>query len=206
MRPLLFVFGTAERYDRYRQAVEAAGGEILFSGDLGEAQNCGGLLLPGGGDLEPWRYGEGNTASRGLEPERDAAELILLDRFAAAGRPVLGVCRGMQTINVWLGGTLIQDLPGHSAVNGRDSFHAVRTEPGFVEKACGPLSAVNSAHHQAVRRLGRGLRATQLAEDGTIEAVEYREGPVWGVQWHPERLPGTAGGALFRAFLAQCRG
>lgn len=206
MNPLIFLYGAAQRYPNYQRAAEAAGGAVLFSLDPAEAVRCDGLLLPGGGDLEPWRYGEENTASRGLEPERDAAELALLDRFAALGRPVLGICRGMQTINVWQGGTLLQDIPGHSAIHGRDSFHAVRTGPGFLRDACGNLTCVNSAHHQAAGRLGRGLRAVQWAEDGIVEAVEWQEGPIWGVQWHPERMPGKTGTALFAAFLARCRG
>ena len=205
MRSLIFILGAAERYPNYQRAVEAAGGAVLFFLRPLEAVRCDGLLLPGGGDLEPWRYGEENTASRGLEPERDAAELALLDQFAALRRPVLGICRGMQAINVWRGGTLIQDLPGHAAVNGQDGFHRVYTGPGFLRRACGGLSTVNSAHHQAAGRLGRGLRAVQWAEDGVVEALEWQDGPVWGVQWHPERMPGTAGAALFSAFLARCR-
>ena len=120
----VYIWGEAERYENYRRAVEAAGGTVRFGGT---PEGCDALLLPGGGDMEPWRYGQSNTASRGLEPERDTAELMLLERFTAAGKPVLGICRGIQVINVFFGGTLCQDLPGHSAVDGHDSFHTVRT-------------------------------------------------------------------------------
>lgn len=192
-----FVWGEPERYGNYRRAVEAAGGRLRFGGD---PANCGFLLLPGGGDLEPLRYGQENTASRGLEPERDAAELALIDLFLTQGKPVFGVCRGMQIINVFFGGTLIQDLPGHSQVHGRDRLHEVRTV-GPLAALCGGTAWVNSAHHQAVDRLGAGLRAVQWAPDGVVEAICHRNLPVWGIQWHPERLSGPLGLALIRAAL-----
>lgn len=205
MYPSVFVFGTEGRYANYKRAVEAAGGRIRFSVDLSDAQDCRALLLPGGGDLEPWRYGQRNTGSKGLEPERDEAEFRLLEQFTAAGKPILGICRGVQTINVWFGGTLKQDLPGHRAIGGADSFHRVHTEPCFLSDICGTDCVVNSAHHQAADRLGRGLRAIQWSEDGVTEGLFCPETPVWGVQWHPERLPGASGARLFRAFLACCR-
>ena len=197
----VYIWGEATRYENYRRAVEAAGGTVRFGGT---PEGCDALLLPGGGDMEPWRYGQSNTASRGLEPERDTAELMLLERFPAAGKPVLGICRGIQVINVFFGGTLCQDLPGHSAVDGHDSFHTVRTARSPLLAVCGPLCRVNSAHHQAADAPGRGLRAVQWAEDGAVEAVCHDCLPVWGVQWHPERLPGELGGRLLRAFLALC--
>ena len=197
----VYIWGAATRYETYRRAVEAAGGTVRFGGT---PEGCDALLLPGGGDMEPWRYGQSNTASRGLEPERDTAELMLLERFTAAGKPVLGICRGIQVINVFFGGTLCQDLPGHSAVDGHDSFHTVRTARSPLLAVCGPLCRVNSAHHQAADAPGRGLRAVQWAEDGAVEAVCHDCLPVWGVQWHPERLPGELGGRLLRAFLALC--
>ena len=201
----IFIPGAEDRYANYRRAVEAAGGRAVFSEVLGPAEDCDGLPLPGGGDLEPWRYGQPNTASRGLEPERDAAELLLLERFAAAEKPVLGICRGLQTVNVFFGGTLVQDLPGHGAADGADRLHSVRTARSSLLRICGEEAVVNSAHHQAADRLGQGLEAVQWAADGVVEAVEHRTLPVWAVQWHPERLPGELGRRLFGAFLQRCR-
>ena len=146
-----------------------------------------------------------NTASRGLEPERDAAEFLLLERFTAAGKPVLGICRGLQTINVFFGGTLAQNVPGHEAVDGGDKLHPVRMAPSSLSRICGEEAVVNSAHHQAADRLGQGLAAVQWAADGVVEALEHETLPVWGVQWHPERLPGELGRRLFAAFLERCR-
>ena len=124
---MVFIWGVPEQYGNYRRAVAAAGGRTRISRDLSETGGCDALLLPGGGDLEPRRYGQAATARRALEPERDEAELLLLERFTAAGRPVLGICRGMQVLNVFFGGTLLQDLPGHSQAAGRDRLHRVRT-------------------------------------------------------------------------------
>lgn len=198
----LYLWGDPERYGNYRRAVERAGGRVRFGGN---PEGCGGLVLPGGGDLEPRRYGQENTASRGLEPERDAAEMTLLERFASRRLPVLGICRGMQTINVYFGGTLWQDIPGHTAQNGVDRIHAVRTAASPLRGICGERCEVNSAHHQAVDRMGSGLEPAQWAADGVVEALCHRTLPVWAVQWHPERLEGNMGGELIKAFLALCR-
>ena len=193
----IYVWGDENRFANSRKAAEAAGVEVCFHG-MPEA--CDALLLPGGGDMEPWRYGQVNIASRELEPERDAAELALLERFLSAGKPVLGICRGLQIINVFFGGTLVQDLPGHCTADGVDRLHRVITEPSPLLAVCGRDCIVNSAHHQAADRLGTGLQAVQWAPDGTVEAVVHTRFPVWAVQWHPERLDSGAGARLFRAF------
>ena len=90
-------------------------------------------------------------------------------------------------------------------MDGTDRLHPVRTVPSFLSKICGKYAVVNSAHHQATDRLGQGLEAVQWAPDGVTEALEHRTLPVWGVQWHPERLPGGLGSQLFGAFLERCR-
>ena len=200
----VYIPGESSKFSRYAAAVEQAGGCPVF-GSASDGEHCDALLLPGGGDLEPWRYGQENTASRGLEPERDALELHLLERFTRQKKPVLGICRGLQTINVFFGGDLIQDVPGHSTINGADRLHPTRAaEHSFLRTLYGEAPLVNSAHHQVIGRLGSGLEAVQWAEDSVVEAVCHRQLPVWAVQWHPERIcgAGTAdGGALFRAFL-----
>ena len=188
MRPTVFLWGLPGQYINYERALEIAGGRPLASPDLRDAVRCAALLLPGGGDMEPRRYGQANTASRGLEPERDAGELFLLEQFIMEKKPVLGICRGLQVLNVFFGGTLIQDLPGHSQAAGRDRLHRVRTAPSPLQDLFGETLVVNSAHHQAADRLGQGLEefkrqmnervaglAFMMAEKILRKKVEYDE-------------------------------
>ena len=151
----IYLWGDPGQYGTYQAAIRRAGGEPLLSRDVGAASGCAGLLLPGGGDVAPWRYGQRNFASRSIEPERDAAEWALLMQFAAAGKPVLGICRGMQSINVFFGGTLLQDLPGHAAASGADRLHKVWSAPSPLWELWGETCITNSAHHQAVDHLGQ---------------------------------------------------
>lgn len=204
MEKTVYIWGEPARFANYRRWAASAGGRAVFGKKAeGQAALWDALLLPGGGDLEPWRYGQENAASRNLEPERDAAELRLLRDFTAAGKPVLGVCRGLQVINVFFGGTLAQDVPGHGTLAGADRLHGVRTAPSPLRALWGEALTVNSAHHQAADRLGGGLRAVQWAEDGVVEALCHQRLPVWAVQWHPERLGDPAPGRrLMGAFLA----
>lgn len=204
MEKTLYVWGPAGRYGNYQRWAASAGARTVFGEETaGQAALWDALLLPGGGDLEPWRYGQKNTASRNLEPQRDAAELALLAAFTEAGKPVLGICRGLQVVNVFFGGTLAQDIPGHSALETGDRLHGVRTAPSPLGALLAGQTEVNSAHHQAADRLGSGLLAFQWAEDGVVEALCHRRLPVWAVQWHPERLETSdAARRLLRGFLA----
>lgn len=201
MEKTVYIWGDPGRFAGYRRWAASAGGRAVFGEEAqGQAALWDALLLPGGGDLEPRRYGQENTASRDLEPERDEAEFLLLQDFTAAGKPVLGVCRGLQVINVFFGGTLAQDVPGHGRLEGADRLHAVRTDGACA--LWGGALTVNSAHHQAADRLGGGLRAVQWAEDGVVEALRHERLPVWAVQWHPERLGDPdPGRRLMGAFL-----
>ena len=201
----------------YIAAIEAAGGRGSARYLPGPDLAYDGLLLAWGGDVDPALFGQPDRGSREIDRARDRAELALLDAFAGAGRPVLAVCRGHQVVNVWLGGGLIQDLdPALAPFHGggeEDRAHPVRAVEGsLLHRLYGPVFPVNSAHHQALGRLGRGLAATARSEGGVIEAVEHETLPLICVQFHPERMtaararPDTVdGGAIFRTFLDMVR-
>lgn len=186
----------------YSQAVAAAGGLPLMVAALEPEQAEGyvdvadALVLSGGVDVDPARYGAVPAPELGrVDERRDAFELALYRAFRQAGKPVLGVCRGLQLINVAEGGTLHQHVPAlegalqHEQVDHRGTpLHPVSLEEGSrLARAFGRLEVrVNSYHHQAIDRLADTLEATATAPDGLIEAFEARSGFVLGVQWHPE--------------------
>ena len=211
MLPQILLPGVPGQFSNYERALSAAGANVRYAGDA--LSTCDGLLLPGGGDLHPRHYGAPILDCRDIDETRDVLEMALIRDFLAAERPILGICRGMQVINVALGGTLHQHIEGHSANEQGDRFHQVRTVAGSaIGRLYGRYFTVNSAHHQAVDRLGTGLRAVQRAGE-TVEAVEHETVPVWAVQWHPERLfeggrsrDTVDGGRLIAFFVGQCNG
>lgn len=175
-----------------------------------------GVLLIGGPDVEPARYGEAQRPECGpIHTERDESEVLLVAETLARNLPILAICRGIQVLNVALGGTLYQDLPsdsprssiGHRSQERQALAHTVRLEPDSAVCAVlgGDEVAVNTMHHQAVKDLAPALQAVGWAPDGTVEAVEMPGAQfVIGVQWHPEELVGVTEHArrLFTAFVA----
>ncbi|MEU9478441.1 gamma-glutamyl-gamma-aminobutyrate hydrolase family protein [Streptomyces sp. NPDC048191] len=149
-----------------------------------------GLVIAGGPDVDPARYGAERGPRTGPPAlARDAWELALIEAALDAGTPVLGICRGMQLLNVALGGTLVQHLEGHAEVVGVFGGHGVKPVPGSLYAGIVPEeTTVPTYHHQAVDRLGAGLVPSAHAADGTVEAVELPADRGWvlGVQWHPE--------------------
>jgi len=166
------------------------------------------VLLPGGGDLHPRRYGQdvASDSVYDVDEEQDAFDLAVADWALSAGVPLLAVCRGLQVVNVLRGGDLRQHMPTPH----RNLVHQVWTEPGSVlASVVGPTPTLSCFHHQCLDRLGTGLRAVARASDGTVEAVETSQASGWflGVQWHPED---TAAGdpaqlALVRALVDAAR-
>ncbi|MEV8535862.1 gamma-glutamyl-gamma-aminobutyrate hydrolase family protein [Streptomyces sp. NPDC051211] len=180
----------------YHRLVQAAGGAaVLLPPDATESaaevlSRVDGLVIAGGNDVDPSRYGAQRDPRTGpTVAERDEWELALIRAAVRTGTPLLGICRGMQALNVALGGTLVQHIDGHSAGNGVVTWHPVRPVPGTRYAELVPEeSDVPTYHHQAVDRLGRDLVVSAHAVDGTVEAIELPgETFALGVQWHPER-------------------
>lgn len=181
----------------YYELVQAAGGAaVLLPPDEPEraAEVLGrldGLVVSGGPDVDPIRYGAPRDPRTGAPATvRDEWELALLRAALADGVPVLGICRGMQALNVALGGTLVQHIDGHVHTPGVTSWHPVTPVPGTRYAELVPeVADVPTYHHQAVERLGQGLVVSAYAQDGTVEAIELPDREQWvvGVQWHPER-------------------
>jgi putative glutamine amidotransferase len=209
----------------YVRAVAEAGGVPVFipltlmEYDLAALfDRLDGLLLTGGGDVDPALYGALPTTDlRSVDPGRDRTELALARWAATRGKPVLGICRGLQVLNVACGGTLIQDI-GQELTGALDHdvpdrppsalAHPVRLESGSLLARLLPHAPLetNSSHHQAIKALGRGLSVAAWARDGIIEAVEVSNHP-WAlaVQWHPERLlERDESRTLFTAFIQAC--
>jgi len=224
-----------KRPEKYLRMVEEAGGQpVVIS--LGESQanlkelarRLDAFVLPGSSaDVDPSRY-HARRHPRCAEPDpsRERTDCMLFDSAFSECKPVLAICYGLQSLNVYLGGTLVQDIPSElraglrhdwsgSSTRQPEPFHALLIEPGscLAEIAGTTETRVNSSHHQAVRWPGRGLRVVARAPDGVVEALELSDGLeppggdyrhwVMGVQWHPERMPGDAFAiALFSRLLA----
>lgn len=206
-----------DRAGNYSAAIRGAGGEPVPGYCPEPDLSCAGLVLCGGGDIESVRYSQENRGSQPPDKARDHAELDLFRAFYQAGRPILGICRGMQLINVALGGSLIQDLPPEQKAfhisDPGDAVHPIFSPEGLVlNRLYGPVFSVNSAHHQALDQLGDGLRVAAWSESGVVEAVELPGYPLLGVQFHPERmafgkrrLDTVDGAAIFAWFQSACR-
>ncbi len=200
----------------YVHAVEAAGGRALLVPPSAEGVEetldaLDGLILSGGADLDPASYGaEAHPKTDGIRPERDGAELALLEAALARDMPVLAVCRGSQVLNVALGGDIVQHLPevvgheGHKQTPGAFADHDVDVLPGTkLHDVIGEQAPVKSHHHQGYGRLGEGLREAARADDGTVEAIEDPSRRfALGVLWHPEEGEDAA---LFQALVEEAK-
>ena len=213
--------------DAYVRALQAAGlVPLIVPPSLEEDEvralvhGVAGIVLTGGEDVDPGMYGaERHPATQTPHTGRDATERALVIAARDARRPILAICRGIQMLNIALGGTLVQDLPTerpgtirHARADAADQrVHGITVQAGSrLAAALGTKQFdANSMHHQAVDRIAETLRATAHASDGIIEGVEAANADWWvlGVQWHPEELVGDPqpfDRGIFAAFAAQC--
>lgn len=192
MEMRVLIAGTDKDTKNYQAALTALGVPFDVLLENIEYDRYDRLLLPGGGDIAPEFFGQKNEGSKEIDEVLDRKQFAIFTAVFNAGKPVLGICRGHQVINVALGGDLIQDLPTAAdhkkPTPAEDNHHIAIAEPGsLMERLYGQEFPVNSAHHQGLGRIGRGLKVTMRAADGVVEAIEHESRPVIGLQWHPER-------------------
>ena len=228
-----------KKLDYYFESVKQAQAEpyaisLGFTPDqlFGQISDLDAFVLPGApADVNPALYGAVRHAkAHEADASREKTDFAILEHAFAAGKPVLAICYGCQSLNVCLGGSLYQDIASelHTSIehskeglppDAPDPMHAARIAPGgelaqlaaasgYANRGEGLDVRINTSHHQSIRDLGGGLRVAARAPDGVIEAVEHEEHKHWvlGVQWHPERMAGDAlAGALFRALVQATR-
>ena len=215
-KPKILLSGT-NTPDPYVAAVEKAGGIPDYQYCPVYSDVYDGLLLTGGADIHPSRYGQPVNGSVAMDEARDEAEWKLIDAFLQAGKPVFGICRGCQVLNVYFGGSLHQDIEtkARHRLDPKQPYliHSVAVSDPVLEAQYGKVFVVNSCHHQAVDRLGQGLRITAVCpDDGVVEAFTHESLPVFAVQWHPEKLTGSYlrpdavdGSSIFDHFIGLCK-
>lgn len=195
MKPRILISGSKSGSVNYERAIRQAGGEpcAFYLPPIDDSYDA--LLLSGGGDMLPSYFGQENNGSYDMDLERDRVEVELTERYIRAGKPILGICRGHQLLNVLFGGDLLQDIgdPLHLFhTRGdlpEDRIHPVRcSEDSFLYELYGSVFPVNSSHHQVVDQIGDGLRAVAWSEHGLVEALQHETLPIRSVQWHPERM------------------
>lgn len=196
------------KYKNYTKWLSAGTPDIEFidfsdeATPLSEVAKVDAIVLTGGADVNPNLYDSPELMDKCelVDMKRDELEYNLLDYATENKLPILGICRGLQVINVYFGGSLIPHLPDviqsnlHARINDEDNYHTIQiTNGSLIHKVVGELEGeVNSAHHQAINKVASGLAATATSEDGIIEAIEYSDNLskpfLLAVQWHPERM------------------
>lgn len=206
--PSVAILGRSPDTENYENILRKLGIPYHTTLDPEAAETATHLLLPGGGDITPAFFGQSDHGSLHIDTELDILQFQALSRFVAQKKPVLGICKGLQLINVHFGGDITQhiDTADRHKWTGRDQMHYVyhsnvsRTD--FFYQLYGSSALVNSAHHQAINRPGKDLIPVCRAGDNVIEGLMHTSLPILAVQWHPERLPENAGESLFGYFLS----
>ena len=209
---ILLCVNTNKEY--YIEAVEMSGGQAVVSYCPELNTDYDGLILCGGNDLNPAYYGEDINGSVDIDHRRDETEWALLKEFVKTGKPIMGICRGFQLLNVFFGGTLYQHIENAQIHRGdlvHYPVHTVTAQKGSVlSELYGEEFFVNSCHHQGIKKLGDDLQAMAYSQD-LVEAFYHKDMPVFGVQWHPEKMcygqkrsDCVDGAPIFRYFLELC--
>ena len=207
MRKIL-IAGKAKSSQNYVNVLKYLGANPVVSLHPESVYSFDGLILPGGGDICPSYFNQPVIDTRKSDPDLDRLQFHILYQFLHTHKPVLGICKGMQLINVFFGGDLNQhtDSENLHQWNGEDQWHeTVAAKHSVLETLYGTSFKVNSAHHQSIDTIGQDLSIVQSSTDGVAEAIQHERLPILGVQWHPERMclnhkksDAVSGTAIFR--------
>lgn len=206
--PSVAILGRAKDTENYENTLHRLGIPHHTTLDPDVAAAATHLILPGGGDITPAFFGQADHGSRNVDTELDILQLQALSRFVAQKKPVLGICKGLQIINVHFGGDITQhiDTADRHKWIGKDQHHFVYhsnlSRLDFFYQIYGNSALVNSAHHQAVNHPGEELIPVCRAGDNVIEGLAHRTLPILAVQWHPERLTEKGGDTLLNYFFS----
>ena len=215
MKPRILLSVNSKR-DNYIDAVNNCGGIAVPQYCPDVSTEYDGLIICGGNDIDPAYYNEKMNGSVNIDAKRDMAEFALAKDFAEKKKPIFGICRGCQLLNVAFGGNLYQDISNaseHCSFSDYDLVHKVTVKKdSFLYKMYGVEFSVNSFHHQAIKETGNGFDVLATADGTTIEGIIHKELPIFGVQWHPERMcfankrEDTVDGAeIFNFFIKLCK-
>lgn len=197
---LVFTNRVPEKTEQYLDALKKVGLEPVRGYTEVNFDEMDALLVPGGPDIDPSFYGQENTASRGMDYEFDKQTLKCIDYFVKSEKPILGICLGMQFLNIYFGGDLNQDIDGHKFKDG-DVFHKVTFEKGTVfYDIFGESVETNTLHHQSLNRVAEKLVISGRTDDGIVEAVSNEKKTILGVQFHPEKMLDRGGIKVFEYF------
>lgn len=186
----VFIYNTVQKAQNYLKVLDNLRVKYIVSQCINDAKCCTHLLLCGGGDVHPYLYGKQIENCYDIDINRDLSEIHLIKSFIKNNLPILGICRGMQIINVALGGELSQKIKDkflHFCDKG-DLLHPIENTSSFMTDLFGKYKIVNSAHRQKINVLANGLKPASFSEDFSLEAFYGINKKVFGVQFHPERL------------------
>ena len=215
MKPRILLSVNSKR-DNYIDAVNNCGGIAVPQYCPDVSTEYDGLIICGGNDIDPAYYNEKMNGSVNIDAKRDMAEFALAKAFAEKKKPIFGICRGCQLLNVAFGGNLYQDISNaseHCSFSDYDLVHKVTVKKdSFLYKMYGVEFSVNSFHHQAIKETGNGFDVLATADGTTIEGIIHKELPIFGVQWHPERMcfankreDAVDGAEIFNFFINLCK-
>lgn len=184
----VFVLDNGCNLTNYVNALKECKCKVVFSKNIDKSKRCDALVLTGGGDVLPYFYGKNKSITDNVDVNLDILEFTLIKNFVEKGKKILGICKGMQILNVYFGGTLQKNIPFHYNKN-YDLYHTIKIEtPCFLNQLFSNKIIVNSAHKQAVKNLGENLSVLAKSNDDIIEVIKHNTLPIIATQFHPERL------------------